>query len=104
MARTSNSPADGGGKITRIAARLDEAARTGNAVPQSSGDDLMTNEEAYEVQWALIQHRLGRGARRIGLKMGFTSRAKMVQMGLSDLIWGRLTSDMMVEDGTVNLL
>jgi len=73
-------------------------------VPQSSGDDLMTNEEAYEVQWALIQHRLGRGARRIGLKMGFTSRAKMVQMGLSDLIWGRLTSDMMVEDGTVNLL
>jgi len=31
--------------------------------------------------------------------MGFTSRAKMVQMGLQDLIWGRLTSDMVVEDG-----
>src|SRR3546814_16556575 len=31
--------------------------------------------------------------------MGFTSRAKMVQMGVSDLIWGRLTSAMLVEDG-----
>jgi 2-oxo-3-hexenedioate decarboxylase len=31
--------------------------------------------------------------------MGFTSRAKMVQMGVSDLIFGRLTSGMRVIDG-----
>lgn len=31
--------------------------------------------------------------------MGFTSRAKMVQMGLSDVIWGRLTSGMQIEEG-----
>jgi 2-oxo-3-hexenedioate decarboxylase len=31
--------------------------------------------------------------------MGFTSRAKMLQMGVSDLIWGRLTDGMVVEDG-----
>ena len=41
-----------------------------------------------------------RGERRIGIKMGFTSRAKMQQMGVSDLIWGRLTSGMLVEDGS----
>jgi 2-oxo-3-hexenedioate decarboxylase len=35
------------------------------------------------------------------VKMGFTSRAKMLQMGLSDLIWGRLTSGMRLEDGGV---
>lgn len=33
------------------------------------------------------------------MKMGFTSRAKMIQMGLDDLIWGRLTDAMVVEDG-----
>ena len=33
------------------------------------------------------------------MKMGFTSRAKMLQMGLNDMIWGRLTDKMMVEDG-----
>ena len=31
--------------------------------------------------------------------MGFTSRAKMVQMGVHDMIWGRLTEGMIVEDG-----
>jgi 2-oxo-3-hexenedioate decarboxylase len=56
-------------------------------------------EEAYEVQKLMIAERLKRGEKRIGMKMGFTSRAKMVQMGLSDLIWGRLTSRMIVEEG-----
>ncbi|KAF1049987.1 MAG: 4-oxalocrotonate decarboxylase [Xylophilus sp.] len=31
--------------------------------------------------------------------MGFTSRAKMLQMGIDDLIWGRLTSGMAIEEG-----
>jgi aldehyde dehydrogenase (NAD+) len=31
--------------------------------------------------------------------MGFTSRAKMVQMGVHDMIWGRLTDAMAVQDG-----
>lgn len=33
------------------------------------------------------------------MKMGFTSRAKMQQMGVSDLIWGHLTHAMVAEDG-----
>lgn len=86
-------------KIERIALRLDAAARAAQAMPQLSGDDAITLEQAYQVQRALIEHRLGRGAHRIGMKMGFTSRAKMAQMGLSDLIWGRLSSDMLIEEG-----
>ena len=34
------------------------------------------------------------------MKRGFTSRAKMIQMGLSDMIWGRLTDAMVIEDGS----
>jgi len=88
-------------KIKRVAKRLDDAASTARATPQLTGDDALTLDEAYAVQAAVVQHRLERGAYRIGMKMGFTSRAKMVQMGLSDLIWGRLTSDMLVEEGGV---
>ncbi len=40
-----------------------------------------------------------RGASRVGLKMGFTSKAKMDQMGVHDVIWGRLTSDMEYQSG-----
>ncbi len=87
-------------KITRIAKRLDAAALAAQAVPQLGGDDAITLAEAYAVQRELIAQRLARGARRIGMKMGFTSRAKMAQMGLSDLIWGRLTSDMLIEEGS----
>jgi len=61
-------------------------------------------DEAYDIQSASIQRRLNRGEKRNGMKMGFTSRAKMIQMGLNDMIWGRLTDGMMVEDGdTISL-
>ncbi len=83
--------------IATLAARLDEAALRAAATPQL--EDTITLEQAYAIQRLSIERRLQRGERRVGIKMGFTSRAKMVQMGVSDLIWGRLTSAMQVEDG-----
>ncbi|WP_246174553.1 2-keto-4-pentenoate hydratase [Bradyrhizobium paxllaeri] len=59
----------------------------------------MSLQDAYAIQRESIMRRVSRGARRIGVKMGFTSRAKMIQMGLSDVIWGRLTDDMLIEEG-----
>lgn len=83
-----------------LARIVDEAARTGNAIPQlSNTHGEMSVEAAYAVQALSIARRLARGERLVGIKMGFTSRAKMVQMGLSDMIWGRLTSGMQLEDG-----
>jgi 2-oxo-3-hexenedioate decarboxylase len=85
--------------ITEFATLLDEAARTGKAVDQIDPDSKMSLADAYAVQAASIARRVARGEKRVGVKMGFTSRAKMVQMGLSDVIWGRLTSAMLVEEG-----
>jgi 2-oxo-3-hexenedioate decarboxylase len=48
-----------------------------------------------------MARRYSRGEKQVGIKMGFTSRAKMVQMGVHDMIWGRLTDGMIVEDGGV---
>jgi 2-oxo-3-hexenedioate decarboxylase len=83
--------------IEDLAESLDQAAFRATATPQL--DEPITLQEAYAIQRNSIGRRLARGERQIGIKMGFTSRAKMVQMGVSDLIWGRLTSGMLVDDG-----
>ncbi|WP_129777021.1 2-keto-4-pentenoate hydratase [Peristeroidobacter soli] len=85
--------------ILRLATLLDDAARNATAVAQISATETVTLEQAYEIQRQSIERRIARGERRIGTKMGFTSRAKMEQMGVSDLIWGRLTDAMIAEDG-----
>lgn len=84
-----------------LAQRLDGAAQRGQAVPQFDPEGKMGLEQAYAIQAASLARRAARGERRVGVKMGFTSRAKMVQMGLSDVIWGRLTDAMQVEEGGV---
>jgi len=83
-----------------IITRLDDAARYAREVPQFDTDNKLSLPEAYEIQRASISRRLERGERRVGIKMGFTSRAKMIQMGLSDVIWGRLTDAMQLEEGS----
>ncbi len=83
--------------IERIAQHLDDAARHAKEVEQLA--EPLTLDEAYAVQKASIARRLARGEVRVGVKMGFTSRAKMAQMGVHDMIWGRLTDAMIVEDG-----
>jgi len=85
--------------IQILASTVDSAAREARAIAQLSAQSAFTLDEAYAVQKASIGLRLARGERRVGLKMGFTSRAKALQMGVSDLIWGRLTDGMIIEDG-----
>ncbi len=85
--------------INAIAKSLDDAAREAKAIAQISDTVELTLQEAYQVQKQMIALRQKRGERRVGIKMGFTSRAKIVQMGISDMIWGRLTNGMIVEEG-----
>ena len=91
-------------EITKLAKIVDDAARKARAIPQLSEKTKYTLDDAYDIQAAAIRRRLDRGEKRNGMKMGFTSRAKMIQMGLNDMIWGRLTDRMVVEDGgTISL-
>ena len=85
--------------IAPLAEAVDTAAMKAEAIPQISETAEITPEQGYDIQAASILRRVDRGEKRIGVKMGFTSRAKMVQMGIDDMIWGRLTDGMIVEDG-----
>ncbi|MEB2347221.1 MAG: fumarylacetoacetate hydrolase family protein [Comamonadaceae bacterium] len=84
--------------IAEAAAVLDGAAHGIRAVEQFT-PGRFTLAQAYEIQRASIQRRIARGERMKGIKLGFTSRAKMVQMGVDSLIWGLLTDAMVEEDG-----
>lgn len=83
--------------LQNLAARLDDAQRLAIATPQL--ESTISIAEAYEVQRSVLDRRYERGERRLGIKMGFTSRAKMVQMGVNEMIWGRLTDGMLLDDG-----
>lgn len=85
--------------ILDYATLLDDAARYANEVAQFDAEGRLSLDDAYAIQSASIARRVMRGEHRAGVKMGFTSRAKMIQMGLSDVIWGRLTAGMQIEEG-----
>ncbi len=82
--------------INELAALVDEAALSANEITQLSLSCSFDLEDAYNIQKASIDKRLERGEKLIGYKLGFTSKAKMEQMGLSDVIWGRLTDAMTI--------
>ncbi len=82
--------------IKKIAAALDQAALQSQATQQVSLTHPISLEEAYDIQKISIEKRLERGEKLTGYKLGFTSKAKMEQMGVHDIIWGRLTDNMEV--------
>lgn len=88
--------------LASFAERLDQAARAATATAQITTDHPeLSVEDAYAVQLLLVQRRWARGEGRAGYKMGLTSRAKMQQVGVSEVIWGRLTDAMRIADGGV---
>ncbi|GGS04202.1 4-oxalocrotonate decarboxylase [Micromonospora fulviviridis] len=88
-----------GPDIAGIAEKLGAAADSATAIPQLAAETGLDVDAAYAVQAALLQRRLDRGERLVGLKMGLTSKAKMAQVGVDEVIWGRLTDVMRVPDG-----
>ena len=84
--------------LENIAQRLDTAAVKRMATEQTAGFDL---SQAYEIQKKLMDYRYKRGEKQVGIKLGFTSRAKMIQMGVDALIWGVLTDGMLREEGGI---
>lgn len=85
--------------IDLIAKEVDQAARNAEPLAGFSDSTPFSVAEAYQIQRASIQRRYDDGERMVGVKLGFTSRAKMQQMGVDSLIWGWLTDAMLLNDG-----
>jgi 2-oxo-3-hexenedioate decarboxylase len=79
---------------------LERAATEVRAVAQLPPENSLDVETAYQVQERLVARRLARGERLVGLKLGLTSEAKMKQVGVREVILGRLTDAMRHEPGS----
>ncbi|MBY6414387.1 4-oxalocrotonate decarboxylase [Rhodococcus sp. BP-252] len=86
-------------EIDVLAGRLDDARVQVLDVPSLADDVEIHIDDAYRIQDELVARYLRRGEALVGVKLGFTSKAKMAQMGVSEVIVGRLTDAMSVDDG-----
>lgn len=91
--------------LRQLAITVDDAARNARAVAQLTASvPNLSPADGYAIQALAFAHRLERGEKQVGVKMGLTSRAKMIQVNVSEVIWGRLSDAMRVEDGgTISL-
>lgn len=87
--------------IQALAETLDNAARNATAVAQLSLKHEISVNQAYEIQQAIVDRKISRGEQLIGMKMGFTSKAKAEQMGVRELIYGWLTDAMLKPENSM---
>ncbi|MGW6356350.1 2-keto-4-pentenoate hydratase [Streptomyces sp. NPDC055092] len=94
---SANEPSDA---ETKVAAVLDEAARTG--VPCSPVRSLLPEQDveaAYAVQRLNVDRAVAAGRRLVGRKIGLTSPAVQRQLGVDQPDFGVLFADMAVPEG-----
>ena len=81
--------------IVRLAERIEGAQTRAQPIPKLTNEfPNMTVEDGYAVQNELRRRYLVNGHRQVGWKVGLTSKAKMLQMGVSVPSIGFLTDRM----------
>ena len=87
--------------VRTCAARLHEAERTRRQIGQLTLEYRgMTIEDAYAIQRAWVELKLGEGRRLRGRKIGLTSRAMQQSSQIDEPDYGDLLDDMFFEDGS----
>lgn len=86
--------------ISQIAEQLDTAEKTGTLTPAPTAlHPDMTLDDAYRVQQAWVQRRIDQGEKIVGHKIGLTSRAMQLAVGIDEPDYGVLTDAMIIENG-----
>jgi 2-oxo-3-hexenedioate decarboxylase len=85
--------------VTALADRLWDAEQARREIPKLT-DELPDLDEAtaYRIQAHNHERRLAAGERPLGYKLGLTSRAKQLAMGVEDPLWGFLTSGLLHDE------
>lgn len=87
-------------EISSYAERLDTAQRNVKEISKLTDETpLLSVQEGYAIQKALIVRKLSRGELLVGYKMGLTSESKRKQMHVDVPIYGVLTDRMRLLDG-----
>ncbi|MBI5967948.1 MAG: fumarylacetoacetate hydrolase family protein [Deltaproteobacteria bacterium] len=88
-------------KIEEIASQLLQAQNKVEAIPPlTESYPTISIEDAYRIQFCLLEKRLKRGEKLIGWKVGATSKAVMEQLSFYEPILGHLTDSSVYPAGT----
>ncbi|MBV8087934.1 MAG: fumarylacetoacetate hydrolase family protein [Chloroflexi bacterium] len=82
-----------------FARRLYDAAHEHRAITRLTLECPIDERAAYDIQWALVQEYVARGARVVGKKTGLTSKAKQVQMNTNEPLYAYLLDRTILTDG-----
>ncbi len=86
--------------VKDMAARLMQAEWDRATIAPFSDADLGIDiEAAYAAQWAFVQSKLDADDKLIGVKLGLTSWAKQEAMGVTEPLYGWITSGMIAGAG-----
>jgi 2-oxo-hept-3-ene-1,7-dioate hydratase len=86
--------------VETLARELDDAEKSRTQVPFfSSRYPQMTMDDAYAIQDAWMDLKLGQGRAPIGRKIGLTSRAMQLAVNIDEPDSGLLLDDMLFQDG-----
>lgn len=89
-------------QINALAAAYDEAETTRNLTRAPSClHPGLSMSDAYKVQSAWVDLRLAKGETIVGHKIGLTSRAMQLAVGIDTPDYGVLTDTMVIDDGAV---
>lgn len=78
--------------VSTLAAKLAAAERERRTIPMLTADAEIDVDTAYAIQAHNFDARIAAGDRQIGYKLGLTSRAKQLAMGVEAPLWGRLAA------------
>jgi len=85
--------------VKGLARRLFEAQHERHPIPLLTNERAISQREAYDIQWALVEEHLARGGKVVGKKTGLTSKAKQVQMNTSEPLYAYLIDRTILNDG-----
>ena len=89
--------------VQRVATRLLTAHHERRLIEPISATAELTLDAAYRVQRVVTEARLARGEQIVGWKLGYTSQAMRLQMGVAEPNFAPLTDVMLLpNDGTVD--
>src|SRR5712691_4178109 len=85
--------------VKGLARRLFEAQHERHPIPLLTNERTISQREAYDIQWALVEEHLARGGKVVGKKTGLTSKAKQVQMNTNEPLSAYLGHTTVLNDG-----
>jgi len=86
-------------ELRALARRLYDAQQQRRPIALLTNERPITEREAYDIQWALVEEHLERGGKVVGKKTGLTSKAKQVQMNTSEPLYAYLIDKTILTDG-----